>query len=163
MPLPLTGGVLLFGEVGISFGYMRIIVETNNLTRKKIDLEFVKKIVRKTARLSGAKLNAFELSVVFVGEAEMRKINRNCKGKNKSTDVLSFQLNLGYNKKEIKGDRNYIGGEIILCPEVIVKNARESKVGFERELAFVLSHGALHVLGWRHSVKMYDLQDKISS
>jgi len=134
---------------------MKTIIEINNLTKKRIDPEYVQKIVRKTAKLSGVNLNRLDISVVFVGEAESRKINRKYRQKNKSTDVLSFNLDSGYNNKGI------IKGEIILCPGVIVKNARENKVDFSRELAFVLAHGVLHILGWRHGARMYNLQDKI--
>lgn len=136
---------------------MKTIIEIANLTKKRIDSDLVKKIVRKTIKLAGADLNLQEISVVFVGETEIKKINRKYRRKNKSTDVLSFRYDLGYNKKGI------IKGELILCPEVITKNARENKVGFSRELAFVLSHGVLHILGWRHGKKMYALQDKIIS
>lgn len=134
---------------------MRIIVEINNLTKKRIDQEYVRKIVRKTAKLSGAVLDSLEISIVLMKEAEIREINRKFRKKNKSTDVLSFRYDLGYNKKRI------IQGEIILCPEVIQKNARENKINFSREFMFVLAHGVLHVLGWKHGVKMYNLQDEI--
>jgi len=136
---------------------MRTIVEINNLTKKRIDLDFVKKIVKKTVKISGADLDLLEISVVFVSEAEIRKINRKYRRKNKSTDVLSFNLDSGYNKKGI------IQGEIILCPKVIAENARENKTNFMREFGFVLAHGILHVLGWRHGRKMYELQDEVSS
>ena len=145
---------------------MRTVVEINNLTKKRIDSDFVKKIAQKTAKLSRANLNYLNISVVFVPEAEIRKINRKYRGKNKSTDVLSFQFDLRYNKKGIRGlpaEALAKAGEIILCPEIIAKNARENKNNFSRELAFVLAHGVLHVLGWRHSARMYGLQDKISN
>src|SRR5574340_1055004 len=78
---------------------MRTAIEINNLTKKRIDQDFVKKIVRKTAQISGVIIDLLELSVVFVSEPEMRKINKKYKKKDKSTDVLSFDLNSGYNKK----------------------------------------------------------------
>jgi probable rRNA maturation factor len=136
---------------------MKTSIEISNLTKKRIDLEMVKKVVRKTVKLSGAKLDIFDISVVFVGEAEIRKINWKYRKKKKSTDVLSFNLDSGYNK-----NRKVLEGELVLCPNVIAKNARESKVKFERELAFVLAHGVLHILGWRHGKKMYERQDQIS-
>jgi probable rRNA maturation factor len=142
---------------------MKTIIEANNLTKKRISSDFVEKIVQKTLKLSGEKAGTFELSVVFVGEAEMRKLNRKYKGKDKSTDVLSFQLDLGYNKKRTEKIQNYIGGEIILSPVVVARNAREGKVDFESELAFVLAHGVLHILGWKHGKKMYKLQDSVIS
>jgi probable rRNA maturation factor len=146
---------------------MKTTIEIANLTKKRIDPDFVKKIVRKTAllhryakhggqaKLSGVSLDCLEISVVFVNEAESRKINRKYRQKNKSTDVLSFNLDSGYNKDGI------IQGEIILCPDIIRKSARENKIDFSRELGFVLAHGVLHILGWRHGKKMYELQDKI--
>jgi probable rRNA maturation factor len=142
---------------------MKTTVETNNLTKKRISPEYVQKIVRKTLKLSKAKTDIFELSVIFAGKAEIRRLNRIYRKKDKSTDVLSFRLDLGYNKSGIKSGQNYIGGEIVLCPEVIAGNARENKVKFERELTFVLAHGVLHLLGMRHGRKMFELQDKVST
>jgi len=135
---------------------MKTSIEIANLAKKRIDSELVKKVVRKTLKLSETNLDFFDISVVFVGEAESRKINRKYRQKKKSTDVLSFNLDPGYNK----GGKG-LAGELVLCPDVIAKNARESKVKFERELAFVLAHGVLHVLGWRHGEKMYKLQDEV--
>lgn len=134
---------------------MKTSIEIANLTKKRIDPKYVQKIVRKTVKMAGVGLDLLEISVVFVGEAEIRKINRKYRRKNKSTDVLSFNLDSGYNKSGI------IQGEIILCPDIIRKSARENKIGFSRELGFVLAHGVLHILGWRHGARMYNLQDKI--
>lgn len=137
---------------------MKTSIEIANLTKKKIDPDLVKKVVRKTVKLAEADLDGLDISVVFAGEAEIRKINWKYRKKNKSTDVLSFNLDSGYNK-----NRKALEGELVLCPNVIAKNARESKVNFAREFVFVLAHGVLHILGWRHGKKMYDLQDKITS
>jgi len=137
---------------------MKTSVEIRNLTKKRIKSDFVKKVVRKTAKLSGVNFSLLEISVVFVGEAEIRKINRKYRRKDKSTDILSFRYDLGYNKK---GQAQM--GELMLSPEVIAKSARKNKVSFQRELAFVLSHGVLHLLGMRHGKRMYELQDEISS
>lgn len=135
---------------------MKTTIEIANFAKKRIDSDLVKKVVRKTAKLAEVGLDSLEISVVFVNEAEIRKINRKYRRNNKSTDVLSFNLDSGYNKNGI------IQGEIILCPDIIRKSARENKIGFSRELGFVLAHGVLHILGWRHGKKMYDLQDQIS-
>ena len=135
---------------------MKTSIEINNLTKKRIDAGFVKKIVRKTVKLAEADLSGLDISVVFVGEAESRKINRKYRKYDKSTDVLSFNLDSGYNK-----NGKSLEGELVLCPNAIAKNSRDNKVDFSRELAFVLAHGVLHVLGWRHGKKMFDLQDEI--
>lgn len=147
---------------------MKTSIEIANLTKKRIDPDLVKKIVRKTVKKAEVDLDLLDISVVFVGEAEIGKINWKYRKKKKSTDVLSFNLDSGYNKnrKVLEGPpasmrEAFRAGELVLCPNVIAKNTRESKVKFERELAFVLAHGVLHVLGWRHGKKMYNLQDEI--
>lgn len=149
-----NGGVLLFGDIADIMEYMRTIVEINNLTKKRIDPNFVKKIIRKTVKLSGTNLDLFEISVVFVEKKEIRKLNRTWRKKDRATDVLSFLYSSGYNKGVVEG-------EIFLCLEVIEKSAGEHQVSFKKELAFVLSHGILHLLGWRHGKKMYGIQDKV--
>jgi probable rRNA maturation factor len=68
----------------------------------------------------------------------MRDLNREYRGKDKATDVLSFsQKELGL-------------GEIILCPSQIRKNSRKFSVAFTRELTKVLIHGILHLQGYDH-------------
>ena len=136
---------------------MRTSIEIANLTKKRIDPDFVKKIVRENCEIARTDLDGLEISVVFLNEKEIRKINRKYRGKDKSTDILSFRYDLGYNKK-----RRVLTGELMLSPEVVAKSAKENEVSFKRELAFVLSHGVLHLLGMRHGKKMYELQDKIS-
>lgn len=137
---------------------IKLSIEIANLTKKRIDPDFVKKIVRKTVKLAETDLNCFDISIVFVGEVESKKINWKYRKYDKSTDVLSFNLNSGYNK-----NGKSLEGELVLCSNVIAKNARDNKVEFLRELAFVLAHGVLHVLGWRHGKKMFEAQDRISN
>ena len=86
----------------------------------------------------------------------MKKINRKYRRKNKPTDVLSFIYTSGYNK-----GGKILEGELALCPEIILSQAKENEVTFQKELAFVLSHGVLHLLGMRHGEKMYGIQDEV--
>ena len=135
---------------------------------RKVSQSFIRKVARKTLFLSGKKINQLSLSIVLVGEKKIRALNRIYRKKNKPTDILSFNYSSGYNKKGVEGlpasrqkREALLAGELVLCPDVIAKNARENKVDFSRELAFVLAHGVLHILGWRHGKKMFDLQDKV--
>jgi probable rRNA maturation factor len=155
--LPFGGRGFTFYRDKYIINPMKTSIEIANLTKKRIDPDLVKKVVGKTVKLAQVDLSGLNISVVFVSEAESRKINWKYRKKKKSTDVLSFNLDSGYNK-----NRKAIEGELMLCPNVIAKNARESKVNFSRELAFVLAHGVLHILGWRHGKKMYNLQDEVA-
>ena len=131
-------------------------LEIINRTKRRIKKNLIHRIAKKTLDVFGKSARDFSLLVIFVGKEEIQVINRTYRKKSGATDVLSFNYSSGYNKKRVEG-------ELFLCPEIIEKSAREHKVSFQKELAFVLSHGILHLLGLRHGKKMYDLQDRISN
>jgi len=129
-------------------------IEVANKTGKGISAHFVRKIAKNTLEISGRKTRDIVLSVVLVSAKEIRDINRVYRKKNSPTDVLSFRFASRYNRIE---------GEVVVCPEIVAKNARLHQTGQERELAFVLSHGILHILGFGHGRRMYRLQDEVAS
>ncbi|MCD6402407.1 rRNA maturation RNase YbeY [bacterium] len=122
-------------------------IEVSNLTNQKVEKEFLKKIANKI--LESEKKENFDLSVFLVGPSRIRNLNKKYRGKNRITDILSFgqTQNLKFimppNKKEELG-------EIIVCPRVVKKNAKRYGVSFKEELARVLIHGILHLLGYNH-------------
>jgi probable rRNA maturation factor len=136
--------------------HMKISIEIANQTKNKIKEDYIKNIIRKTISKSEIKILDFSVSVVLLEKGEMREINRKYRRKNEATDVLSFIYTSRYNK----GGKT-LEGELALCPEKITIQAKGNKVAFQKELAFVLSHGVLHLLGFRHGKKMFDLQDKV--
>lgn len=77
--------------------------------------------------------------VVFVGLKEMHRVNLEFRKKDKPTDVLSFE-------PIEPGDL----GEILICPQVILKNAQSYAVSGREELTRMLIHGTLHLLGLDH-------------
>ncbi len=135
---------------------MKISIEVANRTNKKIEAGIIKNAIKKTVKLSATAPSDFSVSVVFLEKSEMKKINRKYRRKNKPTDVLSFIYTSGYNK-----GGKILEGELALCPEIILSQAKENEVTFQKELAFVLSHGVLHLLGMRHGEKMYGIQDEV--
>lgn len=136
---------------------MKIFIEIANRTKKRINGDYIKDIIQNTIKLSKINVLDFSVSVVFLGKNEMKKINWKYRRKNKPTDVLSFIYTSRYNK-----GGKALEGELAICPEIIMSQAKENKVTFQKELAFVLSHGALHILGFRHGKKMFELQDEIA-
>ncbi|WP_413560992.1 rRNA maturation RNase YbeY [Bdellovibrio sp. HCB209] len=97
-----------------------------------------------------------ELTLVFLDKKPAQKINNEFRGKDYATDVLSFD----------SMDPSSFG-ELVLCPEVLKKQAKEHKLTFQKELGYMLLHGTLHLLGYDHETneqdakKMFDLQDAI--
>lgn len=116
-------------------------IEINNLTTSKVDEEFLKGVAKKV--LKGENRKEIDLSIAFIGEARMRKLNKKYRGKNKVTDVLSFDDELN---------------EIVICLREVKKNAKIYNSTFKKELARVLTHAILHLLGYDHG-KMQDKEE----
>jgi len=99
-----------------------------------------------------------DLSFVDVGT--IRRLNRDYRGVDEPTDVLSFSMIEG-EFSELAGD---ILGDVIICEDVVLENARENDISSEEELLRVIAHGTLHLLGYTHKddgeyKKMIELQE----
>jgi rRNA maturation RNase YbeY len=101
-----------------------------------------------------------ELSVVLTGDLEIQQLNREYRGKNKPTDVLSFpQSESGslervneIGREEVAGDSGPPRplGDIVLSLETARRDARAMRTDFPAHLRKLLIHGLLHLLGYDH-------------
>lgn len=80
-----------------------------------------------------------DITVRIVGSAESRRLNRQFRGKDKSTNVLSFP----YEKLPVSGD-------LVLCAPVVRREAREQGKPVGAHWAHLIVHGALHLRGYDH-------------
>ncbi len=125
-------------------------IEINNLTTNSVNEEFLKKTAEKVLRGENRE-NKAELSIALVGEGRMREINKNYRGKNRVTDVLSFSGKKTRKEKFVLPAEIIPGlGEIIICLREVKKNAKKSDLAFNEELIKILIHGLLHLLGYDH-------------
>ena len=85
-----------------------------------------------------------EVSVSFVGDEEIRDLNRDYRGVDKSTDVLSFPM-----EDEFIID-NRILGDVIINTRRVMEQAEELGHSHERELSYLTVHSILHLLGYDH-------------
>lgn len=121
-------------------------VEINNLAGFTADEKFLKKVAQTVLKGEGKKGHI--LSIALINEEEIRSLNKKYLKKDKPTDVLSFSQTSDFPEK-IKEFKNVLG-EVVICPQVVVKNAKDFNISFEKELAKVLIHGILHLLGYDH-------------
>jgi probable rRNA maturation factor len=96
-----------------------------------------------------------EVSVIFVNSEEIHEMNKQYRNIDRPTDVLSFE--------EYEDD--YLG-EIFICEEKVYEQATSYNHSNEREFAFLLTHGLLHLLGYDHIEKddeviMFQKQDEL--
>lgn len=94
-----------------------------------IPVDRIKKIIFRCAKY--LKLNHVELSVVFVGEKRMQRINRQFLGHDYVTDIITFQH-----------------GELIICPQVAKRQAKQHEQTLDNELILYVIHGLLHLAGY---------------
>ena len=114
-------------------------IEINNLTNFAVDKTFFMGVAKKV--LKGENRERENLSVAFVTPEEIQKLNKKYRKKDKPTDVLSFEK-VSHFKDEFS--------EVVICPYVVRENSQDSKLSLKKELAKVLIHGILHVLGYDH-------------
>ncbi|MEP0813331.1 MAG: rRNA maturation RNase YbeY [bacterium] len=86
-----------------------------------------------------------ELCVRVVEASEMQTLNRDWRGIDAPTDVLSFPA--GGADFPLPKD---VLGDIVVCLPVVRKNAEERGADMEDELRWAVTHGLLHLLGWDH-------------
>lgn len=123
-------------------------IEINNLTTVSVDKSFLTKIAKEV--LKGENKSKAILSVALVGQGRIRTLNKKYRRKNRVTDVLAFSENEIPNFKFQIPESHRRLGEIVICLREVKKNAKKYKSTFKKELARVLIHGILHLLGYDH-------------
>lgn len=122
---------------------MKLLVDNRQddlLIDKKL-IKLLKLVILKTLEIELGDTN-FEVSLSFVSEEEIKKLNAEYRLKNTVTDVLSFPLEDDF-AKELLGD-------IVICTKRALEQAREYGHCADRELAYLTAHSTLHLLGYDH-------------
>ena len=88
--------------------------------------------------------HAVAVSCYFVPESQMRALNRDHRGSDSTTDMLSFPL--GY----AAPGTGWVLGDIVICMDAVESKAISSGNSLEDQLAFSLVHSVLHLVGFDH-------------
>jgi probable rRNA maturation factor len=148
--------------VAVKFKFDKPAAKTNH-NQMKLNLinnsteTLPKKFVENWCKALSKKLKLkSELTIVFLDPKAAKALNKTFRKKNYATDILSFQSSSSDNL-----------GELILCPQVLKKQAKEHKISFNAELGYMLIHGVLHLLGYDHEKSkaeaktMFKIQDQL--
>ena len=105
-----------------------------------------------------------EVSLIFMDEPTIAALNQQFMGKSGPTDVLSFPIDAEPEPTGRVPDAGGSGpgeppmpeipqliGDIVICPAVASRNALEHECSLDDELALLVVHGVLHLLGWDHA------------
>ena len=138
-------------------------IEIINETDERVDLEDLKRVINfalKTEKVENAIMN-----VIIINNEKIHEINREYRGIDRPTDVISFAL---------EDDKTFIAttfrvlGDIYISIDKVHEQAELYNHSFRRELSFLTVHGILHLLGYDHMEKedeivMFKKQDDILS
>lgn len=154
----------------------RIIEFMSQKAEEKLDLEEkIEKIVRfvleeQKIMIEDAKIH---VSIQSATCEEIQEINREYRNIDRATDVLSFPI---FSREEIqeiiekKGIYHTLKemelGDIIICLEVVEKQAKEYETGILREMLYMITHGMCHLTGHDHEIleeklKMRELEELV--
>jgi probable rRNA maturation factor len=117
-----------------------------------VDRDWVRKIAQKVLEAEGV-APPYEVSLVFTDSETVQELNRNYRGVDEPTDVLAF-----YMLSQQEADFSFVLppdgvthlGEVIISYPQAVEQAREQGHPVEQELALLIIHGILHLLGYDH-------------
>jgi probable rRNA maturation factor len=104
-------------------------------------LESIERVVKSVIGSKG-----FELSIQIVDDSEIQVYNREKRGKDKPTDVLSFPVSLG-----VPGGYSILG-DVVISVDTLQRQAIEIGHSEKEEFFRLLVHGILHLLGYDHEI-----------
>lgn len=121
------------------------LTEIVNRQRKiKINLESFRSFAEKAIGEIDEARGKFVVAA-FVSDKKMRELNNAFRGKNATTDVLSFP----FEADEFDAEKNNLG-DIIISAEQAERQAEENNLDFETEVKQLILHGILHLCGFDH-------------
>jgi probable rRNA maturation factor len=150
--------------------------EINISIKRNIDLpvekSWLKGIARRVLEAESITSSA-EMGLLITDSQTIQKLNRIYRGEDKHTDVLAFQMTPGMNQEP---ELSFVSapdgikhlGEVVISYPQAEKQAQEQGHGVTRELALLIVHGILHLLGYDHELpeeeqKMRNKENKVLS
>ena len=122
--------------------------EPDTLEVPQEDVDAVRRAVLTVGRLYGA-LDA-EVSVTLTNDAHIHALNRDYRGVDRPTDVLSFALTESEEPEIFDAPGGVVLGDLVISLERAAAQAETYGHSFLRELSFLTVHGMLHLLGYDH-------------
>ena len=125
---------------------------------KGVESKLLSKIAHRALEVLG--LSKVELSIALVSDAQIKRLNKLYRNKDKPTDVLSFPIGE-------KVEDWFILGDIVISMDTAKRQARELGHSLEEELKRLLVHGLVHLLGYDHELggeeekKFFELEESV--
>lgn len=92
-----------------------------------------------------------DVSISFVSDDRIHELNREYRGIDRPTDVLSFECdNVPFEDEDVSDAEEYELGDVIIATDVALRQTKEFGTTFEEEVFLLVTHGLLHLCGYDH-------------
>ncbi len=118
----------------------------NNQRKIKIKIEDFQEFAERATEIV-PEWRGKSATIAFVSDSKMRALSKTFRGKNATTDVLSFP----FEADEFEAGENNLG-DIIISVEQAKRQAAENDLDFETEIKQLILHGVLHLCGYDHEI-----------
>lgn len=102
---------------------------------------------------TASSMSAAEVTVRVVGAAESQRLNRDYRGRDYPTNVLSFAYGRAGRQGQANPARGVLQGDLVLCAPVVAREARDQGKPVRTHYAHLVVHGLLHLQGYDHEQK----------
>ena len=120
-------------------------VKINFVNETDLDVKEYKKLIRSIFKYEKSKMF---FNIIFVTNDRIQQINNDYRGINKVTDVITFALM--ENPNEIFMEAELELGDVFICIDRAISQAKDYGHSIEREMGFLAVHGYLHLIGYDH-------------
>lgn len=131
-------------------------VEYNGIDKMTKEEKMIKNVVQNVLKAEKI-IHDVDVYITLTNNNEIHKINKEYRNVDNPTDVLSFPMyereEIDFLRKDKVGDEEEILGDIIISIDKVKEQSEEYGHSFERELAYLVTHGMLHLLGYDHMVE----------
>lgn len=140
---------------------MNYVTVVNNYNKNVEEFDYLKEFI--SYLVEKLELQNAMFNVIIVDDKYIHKINKEYRGIDRPTDVISFALE---DDKQIDLPDLRVLGDIYISYDKVISQAKEYGHSNKRELCFLAVHGLLHLLGYDHmtkddEIKMFGLQKEL--
>ncbi len=126
----------------------------NNQRKIKIEAERFQKFIDEAIEIV-PEARGKSATIAFISDRKMRELNKNFRGKNATTDVLSFPFEA--DEFETESEDNL--GDIVISLEQAQRQAEENNLDFEIEIKQLILHSVLHLCGYDHETDAGEMNE----
>ena len=128
-------------------------IDQHNLHRSlRLRPSFIREITRQAVRL-GAMSGNMEVNVIITDDAHIQELNRAYRQVDAPTDVLSFPILEDGSFPVTSNNEHILLGDIVVSRDTALRQAQEDGVTLDQMVAWLISHGMLHLMGVNHDTE----------